>query len=144
MEFEIDATFDFDGYTDYYRGHGHTFRKERLVACIPFSIPITYRETVSEVIIMVLEDINGTIEPIEFLTEDKEVQECIRKYLTDECIEKCLRDALIEGTKDSDKFFDIDKDALLSEEEGNEIMEYPQLIGYIHVYRKSDFNENNV
>jgi len=127
----LETTYDFDGYPDYYSGHGHAFAFRNLIVCIPFSIPINYKETVKEVIEAIIEDINSCAEPFIVINEKlfKKYEEEIRN-LTNDDLEKSLRNALIENVKDSDKFFDVD----IEIEDDEFGMEYPLLIGYIHVY----------
>lgn len=83
--------FEFEGYPDFYSGHSDTFKIEKgLLACIPFSIHVDYSETVGEIIERVLEDINASMSPIHFYTEDNEIQEEIREILTDEVLRKAM------------------------------------------------------
>jgi hypothetical protein len=140
----LDVVFDYDGYEDYYRGHGHAFIDKNVLACIRFSVPITYLETVEEIIQLILEDINSRIEPIEFLNEaekDIELQQEIEELLTDERIEKAILSQIPEDVKPTDRFF------ILTEEEEKEIQEYLEedqeydslyLIGYIHVWKEEE------
>jgi hypothetical protein len=43
----LEVVFDYEGYPDYYRGHGHAFIDKNVLACIRFGFPITYLETVN-------------------------------------------------------------------------------------------------
>jgi len=130
-KFWIECVIDFIGYIDYYSGHGHAFAPKNLVACIRFGVPITYRETVQDILDGILDDINSTIEPIEFLTDNKELQEEIRNFVTDNVLTEAFKNALKPNTKMSDNFF-LDDIEIIDEEE--EIYEYPYLIGYYHIY----------
>ncbi|MEM2352154.1 MAG: hypothetical protein QXT26_07080, partial [Thermoproteota archaeon] len=51
---------------------------------------VDYSETVGEIIERVLEDINASMSPIHFYTEDNEIQEEIREILTDEVLRKAM------------------------------------------------------
>ena len=134
-KFNVYVTFDYVGYADCYRGHGHSSRYDSdVLACIFFEIPISYRETVFDVIQSILDDINGRIEPIQFLNEAEEnieLQREISEFLTDEVLERAIRNA-IGDYKDSEPFFEDNSE---DTEELADSLELPSLIGYIHVYR---------
>jgi hypothetical protein len=146
LKFSLEVVFDYEGYPDYYRGHGDTFIDKNVLACIRFGFPITYLETVEDIIGMVLEDINRQIDPIEFLNDaenSREIQEQIEEFLTDENIKQAILETIPEGVKPTDRFFDI------TPEEEKEIQEQlkqehlgfidsPLLIGYIHVWREEN------
>ena len=125
------------GYPDLYNGHGHVFESENFVACIGFSIPITYNETVKEIIEAIKEDINNYIEPIQFFTEDKEIIEAIRDFVTDEVIEQAFKEYLGKDIKDNDEFFNVSEEDRITEEEAENI-ELPLLIGHFHIYLEQD------
>jgi hypothetical protein len=136
---EIEVIFDYEGYPDYYSGHDHAF-EEGLVACIPFGFPITYLETVQEIIERIIDDVRR-YELIRFpIVSDVELQKEIMELLSDENIIKAIMETLPEGTKLSDKFFDITPE---EEEEIRKAMEEddspfyngPVLIGYIHIWK---------
>jgi hypothetical protein len=147
QKFSLDVVFDYDGYVDYYSGHGHAFIDKNVLACIRFSVPITYFETVEEIISMIIEDINSRIDPIEFLNEaedNKDLQEEIMNFVTDERIEKAILSQIPEDVKPTDRFF------ILTEEEEKEILDYIEedqgynssyLIGYIHVWKEEKNEE---
>jgi len=131
----IETTFDFDGYLDYYRGHGHAFPPKNLAACIRFAVPITYRETVGDIIEQILEDINSCMEPFEVVNEKLFIKhEGLIRSITDEDLKASIRAELPEGTKDEDNFFDVEGEDAISDNELDELMELPLLIGYIHIY----------
>ena len=133
--FGISVNFDYIGYSDCYHGHGRSRHDTEVLACIFFEVPICYRETVFDVIQMILDDINSRVDPIEFLNEaedNEELQREIAEYLTDEIIESAVRNAIGPDVKDSEPFFDVDVDVDVEELDD---IELPSLIGYIHVYR---------
>jgi len=136
MEFEIDVQFEAATTSDTYSGHGHAFEPdlESLVACIEFAVPVTFRETVGEMISGILEDINSRLDPATFLTDDEDVREQVLELLTDKNIEKAIREALPEGVGDDEPFYDEPVD---EEEDGDEedFVDFYQY-GYIHVYRR--------
>jgi len=140
MGFSLEVVFDFCGFSDYYRGHGHAFVDGRVVACVMFGPYVSYRETVRDIIDMILEDINSRAEPIEFLNSaeaDAELQEKIREFLSDENIREAIKAELrIKDESELDKpFFDVDEDDLLDEDDPDDMAESPMLIGYIHVWK---------
>jgi predicted house-cleaning noncanonical NTP pyrophosphatase (MazG superfamily) len=145
-KFDLEVVFDYEGYPDYYRGHGHAFVDENVVACIPFGFCITYLETVQDIIDMVLEDINGRMNPVEFLNEaedDEELQEEIEEFLTDENIARAIMETLPDGVKPSDRFFDVSPEEEEEikkelEEDDSPFCEGPMLIGYIHVWKTDE------
>jgi hypothetical protein len=147
-KFSLEVVFDYEGYVDYYRGHGHAFIDKNVLACIRFGFPITYLETVEDIIQMVLEDINSRINPIEFLNEaenNRELQEQIEEFLTDENIKQAILETMPEDVKPTDKFFNITPEEekeiqeQLEQEEHLGVSDSPMLIGYIHVWKE----ENN-
>jgi hypothetical protein len=140
MNLSLEVVFDFCGFPDYYRGHGHAFLDDRVVACVMFGPSVSYRETVGEIIDMILEDINSRAEPIEFLNSaeaDAELQEKIREFLSDENIREAIKAELgIKDEKELDEpFFDVDEDDLPDDDDPDGMMEWPMLIGYIHVWK---------
>jgi len=132
---EISTTFDFDGCPDFYSGHGHAFAPKNLIACIRFGFPISYNETVGEIIQHVIEDINQTFS-IEIVNEKlyKKYEDTIRN-LEDKDFEESIRAELKNGVQDNDSFFDIPNN--VKEEPEMDIFEpSPYLIGYIHIFEK--------
>jgi len=143
----LEVVFDYEGYADYYRGHGHAFIDKNVLACIRFGFPITYLETVQDIIDMVLEDINSRMDPIEFLNDaenNRELQEQIEEFLSDENIRKAIMETIPEDVKPTDRFFNITPEEekeiqeILKEEEEIGFCDSPLLIGYIHVWREKD------
>jgi hypothetical protein len=142
---ELEVVFDYEGYPDYYEGHDHVFEDERLVACIPFGFPITYLETVQEIIDRIIDDIKNRVDPIEFLTDNEELQDEIREILTDENIKNAIMETLPEGTRLTDRFFDVspeEEEEIKKELEKDDSPFYdgPMLIGYIHVWKMDGDN----
>jgi hypothetical protein len=139
-KFGIEVIFEYEGYLDYYRGHSHLSIPKDVVACVRFCVPITYLETLGDIILLILEDINSKVEPIEFLNDaedNKDLQEQIEEFINDKNIEKAILEIMPEGVRPSDKFFDI------SDEEIEEIEKYlketdyadiPYLIGAFHIW----------
>jgi hypothetical protein len=136
----LEVVFDFVGYVEYYSGHGHAFVDDRVVACLPFGVYVSYRETVGEIIDMILEDLNSRVEPILFLNEaekDQALQDKIREFLTDERVAEAIKAELGSEVKESEPFFEEVED--LGEEEEEEdscLCDGPILIGYIHVWKE--------
>jgi hypothetical protein len=136
---EIEVIFDYEGYPEYYRGHDHAF-EEGLVACIPFGFPITYLETVQEIIERIIDDVRR-YELIKFpIVKDMELQEEIMELLSDENIIKAIMEELPEGTKLTDRFFDVTPEEEEEirrelEEDDSPFYEGPMLIGYIHIWK---------
>jgi len=130
--FSLEAVIDYVGYLDFYSGHGHVFTDPKVVACIRFSVPVTYRETVGDIIDMIIEDINSYIDPIEWLDEDLTLKEKdqIADLLTDDNIREAIKALIPKDVKDSDPFF---KETY---ELDDDLVEYPLLIGYIHIWRE--------
>jgi len=131
----LEVVIDFVGWRDYYSGHGHAFVDKDVVACLMFGVPVTYQETVGDIIYAILDDLRGC-EP-EFLNkaeDNPELQEEIREFLTDENLEKAIRAIIPENVKDDEPFFDVSDEDKISDEEAEEMMELPMLIGYVHVW----------
>jgi len=137
MKFVIECVFDYDGYPDYYRGHGHAFISEDLLACIRWGFPINYGETQNEIVELILDDIN-TSWSIEFFNEavdNQDLQDKINEYCTNERLKRAILNEFDEFQPD-EFFFDIDDLYIIPEDHEGD---YPMLIGYIHVYGvKSD------
>ncbi|MCI4407813.1 MAG: hypothetical protein JHC26_01885 [Thermofilum sp.] len=142
-KFDLEVIFDYEGYPDYYRGHDHTFVDKNVVACIPFGFSVTCLETVQDIIEMILDDINNKMDPIEFLNDaenNEKLQEEIREFLTDENIRRAILETLPQGTKLTDKFFDVSPEEEEEirkelEEDDSPFSDWPMLIGYIHVWK---------
>jgi len=140
-KYSLEVVFDYVGYPDCYSGHGHSFTPEDVVACVRFGFPVNYKETIQDIIERVIEDIDRYIDPIEFLQElSPEEEEEVAEFLSDENIKQAILETL--GYPDlNEPFFD---DPLYQEfaeeiedlEEEDEMIEYPMLIGYIHVWRE--------
>jgi len=136
---EIEVIFDYEGYPEYYSGHDHAF-EEGLVACIPFGFPITYLETVKDIIDMIIDDVRR-YDLIKFpIVKDMELQKEISELLSDENIIKAVMKTLPEGTRPTDRFFDIspeEEEEIKKELEEDDSPFYngPMLIGYIHVWK---------
>jgi len=130
--FSLEAVIDYVGYADCYSGHGHAFVDPKVVACIRFSVPVTYKETVRDIIDLIIEDIDNQIDPIEWLDENLTIEEKdqIADLLTDDNIREAIRALIPKDVKDSDPFFEE------TYELDNDLVEYPLLIGYIHVWRE--------
>jgi len=128
-EFEIELATVWDGYPDFYSGHGHFGCSKDLVACLPIHFPINYGETVREILDNIIEAFNSG-DYIEFLTDDEEEQDAIREWLTEEVIEQCFKDALEPGTKMEERFFKEDIEPIPEGE-----FEYPVLILHFHIWR---------
>jgi len=86
----------------------------------------------------------NTSSPIEFLNEaenNKELQEEIREFLTDENITKAIKAEIGEDVKEDEPFFNVDLSEIEEiEEESEEIgfADSPLLIGYIHVWKEQE------
>ena len=134
-KYSLEAVIDYVGYADFYSGHGHSFVDPSVVACIRFGVSVTYRETVGDIIDMILEDINNCMCPVEWLDDSLTIEDKdqIADLLTDDNIREALKALIPRDVKDNDKFF-IDCEDL--ELDDNDLYEYPQLIGYIHVWRE--------
>jgi len=127
---EIEATIDFVGFADYWRGHGHAFADPSLICCIRFGVPITYSETVEEIIELILEDINSVMEPFEVINEKlwRKYEHRIRN-IPDSEYRKALED-LIDTTDLTERFIQDEFEAIPEDYEG----ELPMLIGWFHIY----------
>ena len=138
QKFYITTTLDFEGYADYYSGHGHAFDNETL-ACIQFSTPINYSETVKELIESIMDDINGLMEPFYFLNDaqnNKDLQTQIEEYCTDKRLKQSIREEF-NVKRSTQKAFDISKSELKEINEAiEESYDYPVLIGYIHITKR--------
>jgi len=132
VKFSLEVVIDYVGWADYYSGHGHAFVDEDVVACLRFGIPVTYRETVGDIIYAILDDLRDR-KP-EFLNaacDDEDLQEQVMEFLTDENLEKAIRSIIPEGVSDDEPFFDVPEEFKISDED---LCELPYLIGYIHVW----------
>jgi len=135
QKFYLSVTFDYIGYPDCYHGHGRSRHDTEVLACLFFEVPVCYRETVGDIVQMIIEDVNGKVDPIEFLNEAEqnlELQEEIAEFLTDERLEEAIRRAIGPDVKDSEPFFEDNSE---DTEELVDSLELLSLIGYIHVYR---------
>ena len=133
--YSLEAVIDYVGYADFYGGHGHTFVDPNVVACIRFGVSVTYKETVKDIIDMILEDINNCMCPIEWLDDSLTIEDKdqIADLLTDDNIREALRALIPKDVKDNDKFF-IDSEDL--ELDDDDLYDYPMLIGYIHIWKE--------
>jgi len=134
-KYSLEAVIDYIGYADYYSGHGHAFADPNIVACIRFGVPVTYRETVKDIIDLILEDINNCMCPIEWLDDSLTIEDKdqIADLLTDDNIREALKALMPREAKDNDKFFDKAKGLELDD---SDLYDYPKLIGYIHVWKE--------
>jgi len=130
----IEAEIDFIGYVDYWRGHGHAFADPSLICCLRFGIPVSYSETIEEIIDMILEDIDRYIDPYEVVNEDlwqkfeHEIEKLERKDFED-----ALK-ALIDVEDLKQPFFE-DVEVIGDE---NEDLELPYLLGWFHIYEAKE------
>ena len=136
-KYSLEAVIDYVGYADFYSGHGHSFVDPSVVACIRFGVSVTYRETVGDIIDMILEDINNCMCPIDWLDDSLtlEDKDQIADLLTDDNIREALRALMPKDVKDNDKFF-VDAEDL--ELDDDDLYDYPMLIGYIHVWKEEE------
>ena len=136
-KYSLEAVIDYVGYADYYPGHGHAFADPNVVACIRFGISVTYRETVGDIIDMILEDINNCMCPIDWLDDSLTIEDKdqIADLLTDDNIREALRALMPKDVKDNDKFFVDAEDLKLDDDD---LYDYPMLIGYIHVWKEEE------
>jgi len=133
-KFSCELFFDYEGYIDYYSGHGHAFAPEDLIGCIMFGFPIDYTETVGDILDSVLYECNTEID---WLTNDIDLRFAVEDWLTDDVIEEAFWAALSEGVEKDDRFFDVpleDIEEWLSEDS----LDSPYLIGYLHIYLEED------
>jgi len=127
----IDTTIDFNGFSDYWHGHGHAFDKTKLIMCLQWSMPINYKENIEDIVEGIIDSINGydwsnyVIDSTLYQKHKKEIDE-----LTDEDLKKSIKENFVSGFKDLDKFWDKDVESFLPE---CEFDEYPSLIGWIHI-----------
>ena len=130
MKLVIELDEIYDGDPQLFRGHGHAFAPYNLVACLPISFPISYRETTKEI----LENIREELAASDY---DPVNQELFNKYedeireLTEEDFIKCFKDAFYCLPKLNDKFFiDLFDDV----ETDSDIYDPPVFICYFHIY----------
>jgi len=121
----------YDGDPQFFQGHGHAFEKENCVACLAVGFPIDYRETVSDIIEYIKEEL--AVSDYVPVSEElfKKYEDEIRN-LSDEDFIKAFKDALEPNTKLEDKFF-ID-DFEIDEDIDDEIYDPPMLLLYFHIY----------
>ena len=121
------------GYIDYYSGHGHAFSEPNLIACLPISFSITYRETFKEILEQLRESLGlADYTPINERLF-KEYEDEIRNIPIETFI-KVFKEAYWE-LKESDRFFNVDEEQCLDEDEE---IEYPQFLAYFHIYLEKD------
>jgi len=131
---EIDETYN--GYLDYFSGHGHAFSSENLIACLPIGFPITYKETVQDIIDMIKDDLSDSdYVPIN--------EELFKRYedeirnLKDEDFINAFKNTLLPNVKETDNFFNIeieDED----EDEEEDLYDSPYLCIYFHIYLEDE------
>ena len=127
----IETEIDFNGFSDYWHGHGHAFEKSKLIQCIQWSMPINYTETIKEVI----DGINESVNAYDWLNNvyDENLYNKHKKEidaLTSEDFEKSIRELIKPDTKDCNKFWDAHVEKFNPEDEFDES---PVLIGWIHI-----------
>jgi len=125
---ELDETYNGD--PSFFQGHGHAFAEENLVACLPVGFPIDYRETVSDIIDILEEELRASdYVPI---NEDlfKQYEDEIRN-LTEEDFVKAFKDALEDGIRMDDDFFEPIEEI---ETDEDDIYELPMFYCYFHIY----------
>ncbi len=131
LKVDVSATIDYEGYIDYYSGHGHAFADSALAACEQFSIPINYKERVGELIDEIISDLQGNIEILQPEYEDAIDKVGIRR------IRKALREEFAMANGNAKAFspqFERDPD----NEEEDEFSETPALIGFIHYWARPE------
>ena len=127
----IELDDHYNGDPSFFQGHGHVFEKENCVACLAVGFSIDYRETVSDIIERIKEELPATdYEPVN--------EELFKKYedeirnLSDEDFIRAFKDALEPNTKLEDKFFRDDFE--IDEDIDDEIYDPPMLLLYFHIY----------
>jgi len=133
-KFSCELVFDYEGYVDYYWGHGHAFASEDLIGCITFGFPIDYSETVGDILDSVLYECNREID---WFTDDIDLKIAVDEWLTDDVIEKAFWANIPAGVEEDDRFFDVPLEEVedwLSEDS----LDSPYLIGYVHIYLEED------
>jgi len=129
----VELAETWSGYIDYYSGHGHAFCSPNLVACLPISFSITYRETFKEILEQLRESLGlADYTPINERLF-KEYEDEIRNIPTETFI-NVFKEAYWE-LKESDRFFNVDEEQCLDEDED---IEYPQFLAYFHIYLEKD------
>jgi hypothetical protein len=136
-KFVLDVTIDYVGFPDYYSGHGHAFADKDLVACIRFGFPVTYRETAEQLEEDIYADIVQTWD-VEILNEEYYDENLGKNIdsIEDEDIKKAIKE---EVANINFSFYHSFADELRSDQEDDEdqMQEYPELIGYMHIYKSS-------
>jgi len=128
---EVTATIDFVGYSDYWTGHGHVFEDKNLVACVLFSPSVDYSETIKELTDLILGDISFW--NAYGLTEDYNQ---LIEHISDDEIRKAIRE-LFNGDDKTEVFMgpEYDEFKQMTQEDKDELQDYPQVIGWIHFYK---------
>lgn len=129
LKVDVTATADYDGYADYYSGHGHAFEDTALAACEQFSIPINYKERVGELIDSIICDLQGNIEILQ-----PEYEDAVNKVGISR-IRKALREAFAMANGNAKAFSPLVE---CDSEEDDEFSETPALIGFIHYWARPE------
>ena len=135
-KFSIDIDETYEGYTDYFSGHGHAFSPNNLIACLPIAIPITYRETVQDMIDMLKDELGNT----DYVPVNEELfnqyEDEIRNIEDEEFI-NVFKSYLKPNVKLTDRFFDV---VLEDEDEDEDFITYdsPYFLIYFHVYLENE------
>jgi len=125
----VEFSEDYAGYVDYFRGHGHAFAPDNLAACLSFSIGITGKETVKEIVDAIAEEIeNSDFSPVNEELFRKHEDE-IRNISTQTFIE-AFKDSFGKYNPEAKFFHGIEVDDVDDED----YIELPRYLGFFHVY----------
>lgn len=137
FEFELTATIDYVGHYDYWCGHDHAFAPKNLVGCIVFDIPMTYKETVDEVIEGIIYDVRIQMYPINVIDESykPEVEEFWHE-ITDEQLRQAIQKSIRYDSLEELMYPELAKHSKLSKSTFfyKKIDELPRLVGFFHIY----------
>ena len=134
--FTIEVSETYAGYLDYFSGHGHAFSPDNLIACLGVSIPITYKETVKDIIDMLKDELgNADYTPV---NEElfKRYEDEIRNIEDEEFI-NAFKNILLPNVKETDKFFDIEIEDE-NEDEDEYLYDSPYFLIYFHIYLEDE------
>lgn len=131
-EYILSVSIAYYGNSQMFTGHGHAFDRDT-VACIMFSPPINYQETVKELKELIREDI--------FLSEWRVVNgtEKLVQQLNDTFSEQAIRDAInkaFASAKDEDYCFSKETRREHPIRKVHDDSESDQLFGWIHILKR--------
>lgn len=128
MTYSVTVDELYEGYPDYWDGHGHTFTDKSVKACMVVAIPINYTETVGELVDGLVSEAN---QEWEFLEETTQAEiDGIEDQITDAEIRDAIKRYIGFNLEDSEQAF-TEIDAEIEEDQ-----ELPEIILVLHVWRE--------